>query len=332
MEYNYVIFGSDWDLYKQSYSDISSRENVHYIQGHKDGKRGLIKKIYLLHCSEESRKKLNLPFRGIWNSTYFKNEFKDDKPLCFIYMRNWLDFEYVGLIDYLKKKYPSSKHVLFYQDLFWKTNRHGRTEDQYAGHLHKQFDLILSFDQNDCERYRFTYHPLVFSSYHGQLKERPFFDIYFLGKAKNRLNDIIACFEKLWENGVTTDIYLVGVDDKDQIYKDKIHYISHMEYSENLQHVLHSNCELEIMQTGGFGYTQRMCEVISLDKKLITNNPTVHEAPFYNPDYIFQIKSAEDITSEMCEKIKKHEPVDYHYKENLSPVELLQFIEKHLSE
>lgn len=113
----------------------------------------------------------------------------------------------------------------------------------------------------------------------------------FLGKSKNRLAEIIGCFEQLWRYNVDTDLWLVGVKPEEQVYKDKIHYVSSMAYLENLQHVLHCNCELEIMQAGGFGYTQRMCEVISLDKKLITNNRTVHEAPFYNSDYIFQIEN-----------------------------------------
>ena len=33
----------------------------------------------------------------------------------------------------------------------------------------------------------------------------------------------------------------------------------------------------------------------------------------------------------MCEKIKKRDIVDYHYKEKLSPIELLEFIEKKLT-
>ena len=193
------------------------------------------------------------------------------------------------------------------------------------------FDLTVSFDQNDCKQYGFIYHPLVFSSYHGEIKNMHDSDVYFLGKVKNRFKDIIGCFERLYENDVKADFFLFGVYKNEQVYKDLIHYPISMSYQDNLQHVLHCNCELEIMQAGGFGYTQRMCEVIAFDKKLITNNPTVHEAPFYNSDYIFQIEKPTDITKEMCEKIKKRDIVDYHYKEKLSPIELLEFIEKKLT-
>ena len=32
-KYNYVILGSDWDLYKFSYSDLYQFNNVQYIPG-----------------------------------------------------------------------------------------------------------------------------------------------------------------------------------------------------------------------------------------------------------------------------------------------------------
>lgn len=330
MRYKFIIVGSSWDLYKQSYSDLYDKDFAEYICEPPQNIQGIDRIIYNIQHNPHIYNRINLPFKERWFKYYFQESSNVDN-LCFVFFgRNLLD-DYQGYQQYLKKLYPEAKFVLFFQDLFYM--HHDRKNNGLnLSEIEAQFDLILSFDQNDCKKYGFTYHPLVFSSFHGQLKEMPFFDVYFLGKAKNRLFEIVACFEKLWDCGVSTDIYLVGVDEKKQVYKDKIHYINNMSYPENLQHVLHCNCELEIMQAGGHGYTQRMCEVISLDKKLITNNPIVHEAPFYNPDYIFQIKSAEDITSEMCEKIKKHEPVDYHYKENLSPVELLQFIEKHLSE
>lgn len=331
MEYNYVVFGHEWDLYKLSYSDLLKLSNARYIGGLWDDDNKIRSILKHVLFSRKIPQCVYLPFLGIWNTTFFKNPFNDNKPICFVFFNIWLEPISFGLLTYLRKNYPRSKFVLFSQDL---------VEKIYIGHqkhpidiieTKKLFDLWISFDRQDCKKYGLLYHPLVFSSFHGKLEDYPNKDIYFLGAAKNRLAEIIKTFEKCWENNLNTDFYLIGVESKDQVYKNKIHYIKSMSYAENLQHVLHCNCELEIMQAGGYGYTQRMCEVISLDKKLITNNPIVHEAPFYNPNYIFQIKSAKDITPEICEKIKKHEPVDYHYKENLSPVELLQFIEKHLS-
>ena len=80
------------------------------------------------------------------------------------------------------------------------------------------------------------------------------------------------------------------------------------------------------MQQNGVGFTQRVCEAVSLDKKIITNNSKIDEAPFYNDRYILKYKEPTEITRAFCEGLKQDEPVDYHYKENLSPLELLDFV------
>lgn len=331
---HFVIFGSDWDLYKQSFSDIFDKDNVSYICEPSKSMPFRDKILYGIQHNKHLYRRYILPISNHWFPYYIKDIFEnipqEGENVIFIFQRKWLVDEYYGFVTYLKNKYPKAKFVLFLCDLFCTIQSNKGGQKITIDEIQTMFDLTVSFDQNDCEEYGFTYHPLVFSSYHGVIENMPQSDVYFLGKAKNRFAEIIGCFEQLWGYNVDTDLWLVGVKPEEQVYKDKIHYVSSMAYLENLQHVLHCNCELEIMQAGGFGYTQRMCEVISLDKKLITNNPTVHEAPFYNSDYIFQIEKPSDITKEMCEKVKKKECVDYHYKENLSPIELLEFIDNKL--
>lgn len=331
----FVIFGSDWDLYKQSFSDIFDKDNVSYICEPPKSMPFRDKILYGIQHNKHLYRRYILPISNHWFPYYIKdiceNIPQEGENVIFIFQRKWLVDEYYGFVTYLKNKFPKAKFVLFLCDLFCTIQSNKGGQKMTIDEIQTMFDLIVSFDQNDCKQYGFIYHPLVFSSYHGEIKNMHDSDVYFLGKVKNRFKDIIGCFERLYENDVKADFWLVGVDKNEQVYKDLIHYPISMSYQDNLQHVLHCNCELEIMQAGGFGYTQRMCEVIAFDKKLITNNPTVHEAPFYNSDYIFQIEKPTDITKEMCEKIKKRDIVDYHYKEKLSPIELLEFIEKKLT-
>lgn len=331
MEYNYVIFGSDWDLYLQSYSDIYGQENVRYIAGHAGGKKGLMRRLSKLHFSAALYNHFNVPGKGLWNGTYFKNDFSINRPLCFIFMGGWLEFDNYGLFDYLKSKYPSAKYVLFLQDLIDRIRRGNKWLHVDVDKIKRTFDLILSFDQNNCDTYGFVYHPLVFSSYHGvidnNIKDS---DVYFLGKAKNRLPEIISAYEKLRSYGLNCDFHLVGVKEDEQVYKNEIFYISGMEYQTNLQHILHTKCLLEVMQQNGTGYTQRMCEAVALDKKIITNNSKIDEAPFYRDKFILKYSDTSEITKSFCDNIKKNESVDYHYKENFSPRELLTFISDRL--
>lgn len=331
MKREYVIFWSDWDLYKQSFSDVLSQDNVQYIDRPLLNLSGFYRRLYdFVHYDHNGlfkkflKKIAKLFFTdNYWMTFYFDGKKQSKDNYVFIVSAVWFLF-YEDFLIILKKHYPQAKYVLFLCDLF---NSH-KIKTLNLEEIKRNFDLVLSFDQNDCQQYGFIYHPLVFSPYRGKLKNMQTYDIYFLGQPKNRFRELLACFEKFWEYGMTTDICLVGVKPEEQVYKDKIQYSDgFITYEENLQRTLHAKCELEIMQKGGAGYTQRMCEVIALDKKIVTNNPLIHEAPFYNPDYIFQIRSAEDITEELCDKIKSETVVDYHYKEKISPIELLEFID-----
>lgn len=332
MHYNHVIFWSDYyGLYEQSFSDLYDKPYARYIASPARHLPDILKTIYNEHrIHPRINRMISRLFSNKWNPIdlwypyHFRNDFDTNRDIVFVFSRDWLKGEFVHYIDYLKQKYPQSRYVLFCADL-WKTDI---IDVSWAK---SKFDLILSFDQNDCATYGFTYHPLVFSGFHDVVDDMPKSDVYFLGQPKDRFSEIMACLEKLWENGVSTDIQLVNVAPEDQVYKDKISYTDQwVPYKTNLQHFLHANCVLELMQHGGVGYTQRMCEAIAFDKKIITNNALIHEAPFYNEDYIFQIKSADDITPDVCLRIKKEEPVDYHYREQISPIELLEFIENHL--
>ena len=339
MRREYIILWTEWDLYRQSFADIMSVDNVQYIDKPLMELRGLWRKLFqFTHSTHHAwflralSKMLKLLFREeFWFRFYLrKNNFKE-KNTVFIISRSWLLDDNKKYFDYLKNYYSKSRFVLFLCDLFaiyvdGERKRLIKLED-----IRSSFDLILSFDFGDCEEYGFTYHPLVFSAYHGEIQDRPYSDLFFLGQPKNRFQELLSCFEKFWAYGLKTDIVLVGVPPEERVYEEKICYSDVVvPYEENLQRTIHCKCELEIMQEGGTGYTQRMCEVIALGKMIVTNNPLIHEAPFYNPDYIFQINNAEDITEEMCNKIKNTTSVDYHYKDKISPVELLQFIDERL--
>ena len=332
MEYNFVALNSDWDLYRQSYADVIGREDFFYVAGYKDAIPKWLHPLYLPHCSQSSRMSKKMPFRLLWNPLYFRHKFPNNNPIVFIHSGDWLDYYNYGLVSYLRGKYPNSKHVLHMTDLMWKRNYHKLPTENLKRELHNTYDLILSFDQGDCETYDALYHPLVFSDFHGKIDDRyPDSDVFFLGWAKQRLNDIIGCCERCWDVGLKTDIHILGVNIEQRVYKDKINYLEeYMSYEENLQRVLHTKCEIEMMQAAGLGFTQRMCEVVTLGKRIITNNTMIQEAPFYNPDYICQISKPSDITDDFLNKIKSNDSVDYHYKENLSPLELFEFIKKHL--
>ena len=314
-KYNYVIFGSSWDLYMYSYSDLFGLDDVQYISDMK-----LHSNLLYRICFGKMNQLFSVPFKSLWNPFFYNDKFQNERPICFVFFAHWYEIaKTTGFISYLRNKYTDSKIVIFFQDL---VSTHPGILDSL-----EEVDLLFSFDQGDADKYNFLYHPLVFSKYKESLNTNPSVDVYFLGKPKNRYEDIIETVDLLYSEGLKLDINIVGVPTIRQERKSIIKYIDTMPYLENLMHINNSKCVLEVMQKGGTGLTQRGVEIVGLNKKLLTNNPLIHNAPFYNPKYISQFTKPEDIDTEFLSNIKNNEVVDYHYQENVSPIEFINHID-----
>ena len=323
LKYNYVVFGDDWDLYKHSYSDLFDKPFARYYPSPVEAV-GKLATLHKIHFSEKVNNVIPLPFKGLWNKAYFKEDFQEKKQLCFVFFWRWASIaDQSGYLRYLRNKYTGCKIVLFLQDLVEKRGSE-------ILHFRDQYDLILSFDQGDCRKYGFVYHPLVFSSYKGPIKDMPYSDVYFLGQPKNRLDEIFEIYEYLVKQGLKVDMILTKVPKDKQRYSDEIKYINWMSYQENIQHVIHSKCILEVMQKGGKGYTQRCLEAIGLRKKLLTNNSEISKSDFYDPILICQFNTINDIDEEFLNGIKSCDEVKYVNEKDISPVSLLFFIDDKL--
>lgn len=324
-KHNFVIFGSSWDLYKFSFSDVYEMENVQYIPLPFSG---IKKYIYALYKRLMRLFPTSSVLAIIWLKFFSNKNFAEQKPICFIYLWGVLTDNYTSqTIRYLKKKYPNCKHVLFNTDLIATRN------SKYTGYDAKRdYDLVLSFDPGDCTKYGLIYHPLVFSHYNSNnypLK----YDVFFLGQAKNRLKEIYDLYDLLTNCNLKVKFLLKGVEDKDKRIGDGLEYFTkNISYSDNLKYIEESKCVLEIMQKGGTGYTQRGCEVVGLNKKLLTNNPYIKNAPFYNEKYISTFDAVDNIDVNFLKRLVGDEVVEYgkEYRKKMSPKELLEFVEEML--
>ncbi|MCB6963019.1 hypothetical protein L0N18_04790 [Phocaeicola dorei] len=336
LKYNYIIYGDFYDgcfgeLYLHAYSGLQGYSNV-VIQPSIRRLLGKYWPLYRVHFSPHLNTKVCLPFKHIWFLFFDNVRFPDDKPVCALFTGRWARMAVeLGFNNFLRYRHKRYKSVVFFTDLI-KTRKdfYGKRSLDFPRYK-SNFDLLLSFDPGESEKYGIVHHPLVNSKYEGEVKELPMSDVYFLGQPKNRLFQIIETFEILRDSGLKLDFHLVNVRSEQQVYKDEIHYHEDfMTYNENLQHTLHSRCLLEVMQQGGLGYTQRVMEAICEGKKLLTNNATIKEAPFYNPRYISHFTSIDDIDRKFLKAIPIDEYIDYHYMDKISPVELIHFIDERL--
>lgn len=330
LKYNYVFLGGDTDYTKIAYGDIHTVSWAKHLYHRIDSRNVFLNKLYQLHTSPKTNRFFKIPGQGIWNKMMFRGSFEDDKPICFAFnpWSRWLRKE---TLSYLRKNYPGCRIAVIFQDLIAMT--FGLyPEFMYPEGLEallEQVDIALTFDHADAKKYGMHYYPLVYS--HCDIPDDPGVpesDVYFVGKAKDRLPQILAAYEKLRDAGLKCDFYITGVAPENQKYADQIHYCGQMPYMENLKHIKKTKCLLEIMQGGGHGYTLRVCEAIMYDKKMITDNPEIANAPFYRPELISVFDGVENIDPAFV----KAEPAvaDYGWKQALSPLRLLEYIDERI--
>ena len=320
MKYSYVIFGTDNDYFKAAYGDVIGLNNVKYIFRRIDVKSKLAYNLFRLHKNKTVNKIIPLPFKSVWNKYAFRGGLKE--PICFIFFEGveWFNENY---IKFLRKKYSGCKIAVYFQDMI---SRH--YSEIKAKRLISLCDIALSYDKNDCEKYGLNYYGDVYSeSRVPAAKESS--DVCCIINAKNRLAKIERAYEVLTEKGVKCDFYIVGVKDKKHLKKAGIVYGGQLPYEEVVKKVKASKAILEIMQEGAVGYTLRTCEAIVYGKKLITDNAEIKNEPFYSPKNVSVIKNAEDISTDFLQG--EVDLAAYKgFAEKLSPVKLLEFIERKL--
>jgi len=275
------------NVYDYCYKDLEGIDNVDLLDDYITFKSKKEQQRYYRHFTP----KMWLPFRSIWNRRYFKNKFnKNDKIYFVTYIANNSVFNY-GAIKYLKRKYPNSKVILFMCDL---VDKKIKKKKDYK--LLNQFDMILSFDYNDCQKYGFYYHPLPYSKIDVQEEIEKDIDVYFCGKAKDRLELIMEAYHFLKNKGLNCMFLINGVplnkreESQGLVYLDKF-----LPYEQNLEYLYRSKCVLEVMQEGGNGYTLRTCEAVAYNIKIITNNYILRESEIYNENMISLFENVDSI-------------------------------------
>lgn len=315
LKYNYVIFGN-LGYYEVGYHDLFNLDNVKYFPDmEKDVKSKFALFVQKITFSSKVNKITKFPFKKYTFKHLYPFKFNNNRPIIFIlFGRPYLPQS--GYIDYLREKYPSSRMVLYFQD----------TVDRYRSLYYERskFDLVMSYDKQDCSNYGLVYYPTPYSKI--SIKEISSIsetDVFYCGYAKTRYPKIFAVYNECKKRGLKCRFYIMGVPEEAKILSEEIIYDKPISYEENLQYVVKCKCILEIMQDGAVGYTPRLWESIVYDKHLLTNNKSLLNSSLYNNSFMHQVVSMEDIGSWIDSPV--HYSVDV--KDNLSPIHLLEKIE-----
>ena len=278
--------------------------------------------IRRIHTSPRIEQYIHLPSKEIWYQDLDK---KIDNKICVIFTTETIIRVDLKFFKKIKNQYPSCKLVLLVMDSMHAHSMHMKyARSKIIGF---NWDLVLSFDKDDCKEYGFSYLGGTFYSKKSNLETSfDVGDLYYIGYNRGgRSNLLFEIYDVMHENNVVCDFEIVGYKGNK---KEGIHfYYDIIPYANVLSNVLGTNCILEILQDGQTAQTVRYYEAVCYNKKLLSNNPNLTKLPFYNSQYMKYFKTAKDIDVKW---VKKKENVDYHYNNEFSPIQIIDTLEKDL--
>lgn len=316
----YIMFGSDVDYLKASYKDISEVNGAVYQTEFLPGKSALIKKIHTAHCLIPLAVKMKFPLRNFWYKQYFKQKYRQNDEYVFVFNYQWYPIFQNGYIEYLRKKYPNCKCVLFLCDI--NCARKLNIDEEK-----KRFDHVMVFERNFAKENNIEYYPLVYSDYRDEIdsKEKEI-DILFVGWAKGRYKFLKQIYDKLDNAGVKCQFYLTKIDEVVPP-ESGIHIVDWVSYPEYRRLLKKAKCILDIIPPNTDCSTLRVNEAMSHKCKILTNNKRIVYEEFYDSNNISVYENPEDIDINFL--LEEYSAPDYG--ENIikmGPKALIQHLDK----
>lgn len=295
-KYTYVYLGTCSDYYKYIREQLSNKTNRVVVSNYVLNNMNFAQRfLYKVHTSRITNFFFNLPLKGIWSKFFLskqtRNIISKRENVCFCI--HGLEYIYAknGLIKYLRHNYPNSKIVLILTDIvaFYNTFYKGFKIDN----VKQEFDFVFSFNPIDVCKYNLCeFRPCVIDY---DSNETDFeFDVFFIGRNKNRLNEVCEVARYLTSKGYKLFFYLVNVPLNSQIHIDGLHYGGIIPYSEVINYVKKSKCILNIYQKNSDGITLRDNEAIGLNKVLITNGEAILSSCFFTDEKIIRLDNLKD--------------------------------------
>lgn len=311
--YFYVI-DSGSNSNQHMFSDVKKEKNMKQLSYIFNINNAFLRLLNKIHFSIKINKIIDLPFKSIWDSKYAMNEMLSNSDTTkWIIVTNW-SIRRFGL-SYLKKmeKRKDVRLILLYLDPL------SAVPEFYLKFIKKMnFDMIYSFDEEDCEKYGWKYTTSLYSMNEIPNNNSPEYDVFYIGLDKGRAQLLDKIYKKLVDNNVKCNFLIVSETGKSYDNGKGLCYLNHrVSYDEVLSGISNAKVILEVVQEGQTGMTMRPYEAIFYNRKLLTNNPKIKEMDFFRQDYMNYFSSEKDLDIGF---IKNTEKVDFQYHNEYSPV------------
>ena len=296
-----VVYGNGVDWGKICLFDLEKDFGAQIINSPYPCRHGLYEKVSKIFFSPKYTRYIpkNLKKTMVDHFMAYSKINSNELVWLIIYDHNRLGNNSFFLND-IRDRYPNVRLIYIFTNIV-KFSR--ARENNFVDSLNCYYDAIFAFDKLDSQKYSFEYNPLLYSKLptYGYLQEDYFF---YIGKAKDRFNEIIKVYERLVALGQKCKFFIYDVPYEKQLHHENITYNQYLPYEIVLQYIQKSIGLVDIIQGDSTGLTIKVCEAITYDKLLITTNANVSNEPFFDDRYIKIISNAEDIDSSFFENKK----------------------------
>ncbi len=310
----FIVVGQGSDYGAVRWSDLKKMKNALYLESPFIATDKITDTLCHLHASFAVNNRVNLPLKRIWKNKYSLERvpIKPDRHYFVIFTDIALaryDAKYIA--DY-KKKHPNVTLAVMINNAMY-------LRDKLLKHQLPYMDLVYSFSEKDAEDYHFLFQPDIYSEIEIDESAEITSDIFFAGNANDRADLLNRLGAFLHKSGVNAHIYVQNTKEKDQKHPKAIHYNEWLDYASIMNENMHTNCILEVVGDRYTGMTLRTVEALCFKKKLLTNNSTIKDMPFYDPRFI-QVFSKDALDQIDIAFLKRRETVSYQYDNEYSPI------------
>ncbi|MBP5674765.1 hypothetical protein J6W91_00345 [Candidatus Saccharibacteria bacterium] len=333
---HYTILYSDCETSIRVIDDYKNRDDCDLVEiGWRGDKNPITYALRRLHTSFRLNQIIPLPFRHIWYNFLYRKIKNPENEIVITYATLFYKYDVDVFLKAWKKR-GIKTYIIFLDSM---------KSEIYIGqhicpHILKYIppENIFSFDKSDCEEYGFNY---LNESYYSNsnleiIKEEPKieYDAYILARTKPGRTEIINnLYEMFKKHDVKAKIDFVAIPKLDKDFyanrnlNSEIKVLTdYVKYEDVIKSSAKSNCIIEIGQGGVNAPTLRYFEAVTHNRKLLTNIKYTKNLNFYNEKYMKITDFKEENID--FDWIKKREKVNYGYKGEFSPSNILKMIEK----
>lgn len=210
----------------------------------------------------------------------------------------------IGVVKYLNEHHPNINVHVFYFNIVAKD-----VPPQYFKKLKCQ---LWSFDREDSNKYgmKHTITPICFENFddlcmNNYLKE---YDVFFLGVDKGRLQRLLEIKKEFLSENITCEYHIVDAFGTGE--KNEYQYLDSISYSEYIEKAKKARALLEVKQSNQKGSTLRPIEAGFMKKKLITDDESIKDEPFYRENNVYILGEPRNL-HEFIYEVAYDESFDY---------------------